>query len=352
METTLRVRVRMDDGPGSLARIAIRLADLRCNILGLTVLPVPGGVLDEMVIRPAPGVTRAEVLDAIRAEGGTCAGVADADLHQLVDPPASALDAAAHAVGRPARHCDALRTVLTADLVTTVPSGEANPGRTEGGHRAVFPSGDGTAFVARRRWAPFVEQEIARGEALLRLLGAVRRDITGPSVVTCADGATVVLRTGVPADADAVAALHARCSANTLFNRYHTGVRTIPRRWLHRLLVPPRGRSLLAVCGRDVVALGQLIPAGDGSAEVSLLVEDRWQRNGLGTAVLARVAELANADGHGELVALCLTGQDAVRRTAVRAGLAVGEPERDGSVARLRITLSAAPRTSPSPWSA
>lgn len=150
----------------------------------------------------------------------------------------------------------------------------------------------------------------------------VRDNLAGQIAVTCEDGATVVLRQGEPRDASAVADLHGRCSANTLYHRYHTGMRTVPRRWLHRLLLPPRGLSVLAVCGREVVALGQLIPLPEGdSAEVSLLVEDAWQGNGLGSALLNRLAVTARARGYRELSVLCLPGEDGVRRTASRAGL-------------------------------
>ena len=267
---TWRLRVRMADHPGMLARIAIRMADLECNILGLTVLPVPGGVLDEVVVRPATGLTKEQLVRAIRDEGCECSAVADADVHELVDTSAATLAAASRAVADPARYADVLREVLAADLVTVVPLAEANPGRTEGGHRAVFTVDSANALVARRRWAPFVQLELARAEALLGLLDAVRADVSRPAVATCDDGAAIVLRHGVPGDAEEVFALHERCSAETLFQRYHTGMRTVPRRWLHRLLVPPRGMSLLAVCGREVIGLGQLIPGTGEIAEISL----------------------------------------------------------------------------------
>jgi GNAT superfamily N-acetyltransferase len=319
---TWRLRVRMDDRPGTLARIAIRLADLECNILGLTVLAVPGGVLDEIVVRPATGLTRDHLVRAICEEGCECSGIVDADVRELVDASTATLSSATRAVNDPAQFAEVLREVLAADMVTVVPAGEANPARSEGGHRVVFPVDAVSALVARRRWAPFVQLELARATALLGLLGAVRANVSGPAAVTCSDGATVVLRQGLPGDADAVFALHDRCSMGTLFRRYHTGMRTVPRRWLHRLLVPPRGVSLLAVCGRDVVGLGQLIPvAGGESAEVSLLVEDSWQRKGLGTALMARLAVIAGARGHHELTAVCLPGHDAILRTALRAGL-------------------------------
>ena len=334
-----RVRIRMHDHPGTLARIAIRLADLECNILGLSVLPVPGGVLDEIVLRPATGLPRRHLVDAIRAEGCECTAIIDADVHELVDPSASTLLAARRAVDDPARLAEVLKDVLAADVVTFVPAAEANPARTESGHRAVFALADGSALVARRQWAPFVQLELTRAETLLSLLAAAARNAAGPVVLDRPDGAAIVLRKGVPGDADAVAELHRRCSMATLFRRYHTGVRTVPRRRLHRLLVPPRGTSVLAVFGREVIGLAQLIPMNSGGAEISLLVEDDWQRQGIGTALLARLAVLAEAQGITELSADCLTGDDILPRTAARAGLRTERGIEDG--ARLRMFLPA-----------
>jgi GNAT superfamily N-acetyltransferase len=330
----------MDDHPGTLARIAIRLADLECNILGLSVLPVPGGVLDEVVIRPPTGLTRRHLVQAIRDEGCECSGITDAEVRELVDASSAALTAAGRAVRAPDRACEVVRELLGADMVTTVPADEANPDRTEGGHRAVFALDGATSLIARRSWSPFVQLELARAAAMLDLLRAVRTNLAGPAVVTSADGASIVLRLGRPCDADALLALHERCSMTTLFQRYHTGMRTIPRRWLHRLLAPSPGESLLAVCGRDVIALGQLIPTGTGEAsEVSLLVEDAWQGKGVGTAVLSRLVDLAAARGQRKLLAVCLPGRTGMRRVAARAGLAVDEAE--GQAGTLRLTLPA-----------
>jgi len=340
---TWRLRIRMDDRPGMLARIAIRMADLECNILGLSVLPVPGGVLDEVVVRPATGLTQAQLIKAIEEEGCECSGITDADIRELVDASAANLASARRAVDDPARAADVLREVLAADLVTVVPLAEANVARTEGGHRAAFAVDGTTALVARRRWAPFVQLELARAETLLGLLDSVRANVSAP-VTTTADGAAIVLRLGLPGDADEVAALHERCSMGTLFQRYHTGMSKMPRRWLHRLLTPPRGQSLLAVCGREVVGIGQLVPGGGEIAEVSLLVEDAWQRKGIGTALMARLAAIAAAQGHDRLMAVALPGRDAIYRTALRAGLAAERPEEEGLL-RITIPASLTPRS-------
>lgn len=335
-EVTWRIRVRMADRPGTLARLAIRLADLGCNILGLSVIPVPGGVLDELVVRPPNGLTSADLVSALRDEGCDCSTVTDADVRDLADAATATLTSAARAINEPARWADVVRDVLAADVVTVVPVAEANPSRTEGGHRVALAVG-AHAVVIRRQWAPFTDVELARANALLALLAAAEANVTAPAAVSSDDGAAVVLRGGVPADAEAVAALHARCSMETLRLRYHTGMRTVPRRWLHRLLLPPRGISLLAVCGREVVGLGQLIPSDEpGTAEVSLLVEDQWQHNGLGTALLARLNVIAAMQGFDTVFAVCLPDEDRVLRAARRAGL---EPVTSMSGGQQRVTM-------------
>lgn len=192
------------------------------------------------------------------------------------------------------------------------------------------PSQSG-AVVLRRQWAPFTDVELARAHALLGLLTAAEANVAAPSVAMCDDGAAVVLRGGVPADADAVSQMHIRCSMETLAQRYHTGMRTVPRRWLHRLLLPPRGISVLGVCGKDVVALGQLIPSDVAdTAEISLLVEDAWQGNGLGTALLSRLNVIAASRGYRTIVAMCLPGETHVLRLARRAGLSATSADEDG----------------------
>jgi len=59
---TWRLRVELTDRPGTLARLATSLAGKGCNILALTVLPVPDGVIDgpdrQHTGRPAAGRTR------------------------------------------------------------------------------------------------------------------------------------------------------------------------------------------------------------------------------------------------------------------------------------------------------
>lgn len=354
---TWRLRVQLDDSPGALARVTIRLAERDCNVLALSVIPVPGGVIDELVVQVAPGLLPADLVEAIRAEGGRCVGITPADMRDLVDAPTAALRAAGNAVRNPGTVCDALRAVLAADSVVVLPEGSVDGAdqqtavgdagdRTADerpGHQARLLTRDGVVVVARRGWSPFTQVELARATAMIELLSDSGTPTPQPAALITADGMALVLRPGGVADEDAVSDLHTRCSMRTLFNRYHSGMRTLPRRWLHRLLSPPRGSTVVAQCADQVVAIGQLIRTSTpDTAEVSLLVEDAWQQRGVGTALLRQLADTARASGYRELVAWCLASETGLVRTAANAGLMTSLRREDGLL-RVSITPTPAP---------
>ncbi|AXX32993.1 hypothetical protein APASM_5628 [Actinosynnema pretiosum subsp. pretiosum] len=328
---TWRLRFELPDSPGALARVSIRLAARDCNVLALSAIPVPGGVVDELVVTTGPGVLPADLVEEIRAEGARAVGITRADVRDLVDAPAAALRAASAALTDPAALAEALRSVLGADWVRALPEPPEQDGNT-----AHLLSSDGVTVVARRAWTPFTEVELTRARALAELVGAT--GASAPTGTVTGDGMAVVIRTGLPSDEAAVAALHGRCSKRSLFARYHAGVSALPRRWLHRLLAPPRGTALVAQCADRVVAIGQLIRTSEPEvAEVSVLVEDEWQRRGIGAALLAQLARAARADGHRELVAWCLPEETGLRRAAERAGLVCSARREDGA---LRVSIA------------
>ncbi|RKT12103.1 acetyltransferase (GNAT) family protein [Streptomyces sp. 1114.5] len=124
-----------------------------------------------------------------------------------------------------------------------------------------------------------------------------------PSRLSLPDGTEVLLRPAGPADKTAALAMHARCSPAALRLRYHGPVRDADR-YLDHLLDPRHGRSLAVVApdGR-ILALGHLM-WDDGEAELAVLVEDGWQRRGLGVALLRRLSATARAAGIGTVYAL------------------------------------------------
>ncbi|WP_030239696.1 GNAT family N-acetyltransferase [Streptomyces sp. NRRL S-350] len=124
-----------------------------------------------------------------------------------------------------------------------------------------------------------------------------------PSRLSLPDGTELLLRAAGPADKAAALAMHGRCSPASLRLRYHGPVRDADRH-LDHLLDARHGRSL-AVESPDgrILALGHLM-WDDGEAELAVLVEDAWQRHGLGPALLRRLAAMAGAAGIGTVYAV------------------------------------------------
>ena len=154
-------------------------------------------------------------------------------------------------------------------------------------------------------------------------------------VVALRDGGEVVLRGARPQDAEPVAAMHLRCSLETTYGRYFTLLPRVSRRWQQALL--STDVALVAVLGRDVVALGNLAAGPGGDVELALLVEDAQQGRGLGTVLAAQLAATARLLGHRSVRLEILPGAPAAQRLVGRLGpVAV---RRSHSVVELEVRL-------------
>jgi GNAT superfamily N-acetyltransferase len=87
-----------------------------------------------------------------------------------------------------------------------------------------------------------------------------------------------------PADSQALLGLLARCSATALYRRFH-GV-TNGVFYAQQIVAAAESRdSYVAWIGKECVGLGNL-HVRDDTADIGVLVEDDWQRRGVGTALL------------------------------------------------------------------
>ena len=150
--------------------------------------------------------------------------------------------------------------------------------------------------------------------------------VRGPSPV---DGRPTV-RPGSVDDVELVVAMHDRCSANSLYRRYHAPSQRTTARLARRLLEPAGGWSVVAEAGGHVVGIGMVAGA---HAEVGLLVEDGWQDRGLGSFMLDALVKEAVRRDIAELTCMALPGNGAVARTIHRAGLRARATLVDGVVA-------------------
>ena len=137
-------------------------------------------------------------------------------------------------------------------------------------------------------------------------------------------GGHVWVRLARPEDADAVAAMHERCSERSRYQRYFSlsdwrGTR------LYRLAGGHRGATLVVMSeDGQIVGLGNVFPdptEGSGAAEVALIVEDDYQGRGVGTQLLNALLHFAVRLGFSEVVASVLAENKDMLALMERTGL-------------------------------
>lgn len=136
------------------------------------------------------------------------------------------------------------------------------------------------------------------------------------------DGTPLTVRGARPQDLPGVALMHGRCSAKSLLDRYRTGGRAPAIIVLDRQVRDPLSFVVTTENGR-VVALARVAPDGlhnFGSGELSVLVEDQWQRLGVGRAVLRHCAAAAALTGYRQLITYPGTTSGTVQRLMATIG--------------------------------
>ncbi|MEU7030777.1 GNAT family N-acetyltransferase [Streptomyces sp. NPDC046275] len=301
-----RLRTTVRDAPGSLAALCAVLARHGVDILTLQTHPLAVGTVDEFLLR-APAALEADVLTReITAAGGTDIWTERADAHDLVDVPTRVLGLATRTALDAAELPLALRRLLGRCTLRSVPAVSLS-GRPTGEQAPVegvleetsmrLRDPNGGTLVIERPYLPFTPTEFARARALVELDARLGPRLPrGRDVLTLPEGNDITVRRADQRDLAAARAMHDRCSDRTLALRYHGPVGDADR-YLDHLLSPRFGRTLaVQTASGRVVALGHLLWDGD-ETEVALLVEDEWQRRGIGSELLGRLVALAEEAG-------------------------------------------------------
>ncbi|WP_217169688.1 GNAT family N-acetyltransferase [Streptomyces sp. AC512_CC834] len=303
-----RMRTTVRDAPGSLAVLCAALAERRIDILSLQTHPLAEGTMDEFLLRAPGELSGAGLADVVTAAGGARTWTERADAHDLVDAPTRVLGLATRTALDAAELPLALRQLLGRCTIRSLPAGTGTgtgAGADTDATGAVPPEGvledtvlrlhapDGGVISVERAHLPFTPAEFARARALVELDARLGPRIPhGLDVLTLPEGSDITIRRADTRDVPAAKAMHERCSARTLGMRYHGPVGDADR-YLNHLLSPRFGRTLAAqtASGR-IVGLGHLLWDGD-ETEVALLVEDAWQRRGIGGELLGRLVAMA-----------------------------------------------------------
>ncbi|MGW6570212.1 GNAT family N-acetyltransferase [Streptomyces sp. NPDC054975] len=303
VETTLwRMRTTVRDTPGSLAALCTALARNGVDILTLQTHPLAEGTVDEFLLRAPAGLQAGELTREIAAAGGRNTWTERADAHDLVDTPTRLLGLATRTALDAAELPLALRQLLGRCRIHSLPAVSLS-GRPTGETAPVegvleetvmrLRDPNGGVLTIERPHLPFTPTEFARARALVELDARLGPRIPrSQDVLTLPEGNEITVRRADQRDLVAARAMHDRCSPRTLALRYHGPVGDADR-YLDHLLSPRFGRTLaVQTASGRLVALGHLLWDGD-ETEVALMVEDDWQRRGIGAELLGRLVAMA-----------------------------------------------------------
>ncbi|MER6776587.1 MULTISPECIES: GNAT family N-acetyltransferase [unclassified Streptomyces] len=357
-----RMRTTVRDEPGSLAAICNALARHEVDILTLQTHPLPeGGTVDEFLLRAPQRLAAADLSRAIAGSGGRSTWIERADAHDLVDTPTRVLGLATRTALDAAELPLALRQLLGRCTIHSIPattlSGRPNAGAdapVEGVLEATVmrlrdPSGG--AITVERPYLPFTPTEFARARALVELDARLGPRVPrSQDVLTLPEGNEITVRRADGSDLAAARAMHDRCSERTLGLRYHGPVADADR-YLGHLLSPRFGRTLAATTASGkLVALGHLLWDGD-ETEVALLIEDDWQRRGIGSELLGRLIAMAVETGCNSVYAVTQAANTGMVAAMRGLGLPLDYQIEDGTLV-ITARLDAKPVASRSPYEA
>ncbi|MET8550624.1 GNAT family N-acetyltransferase [Micromonospora zamorensis] len=342
--TLWRIRATVDDRPGYLSVLTASLALRGVNILTVQVQPTEQGAVDDFLVDAPDALDEAGLIAAVERGRGRDCWVARSEARGLADQPTRVLGLANRLVRDPDATGSALRTLLGADSVSWRP---ASTGVERGitGATMLLADPAGGSFSLRRVAPAFTPAEYARAQALVELAATVVRRATEQITLVLPDGAEVAVRPACADDLSGVVELHEACSPRSRHRRYLGGAALPQPARLRRLLEPSRGLTLVATAtGADgaaesVVALANLLGEGD-EAEVALLVRDDWQRRGLGSSLLRRLAQHADRAGYAALVLHVQADNAPMLRTLRRLNRS-SSAERDGTLLTLTVPLAA-----------
>ncbi|MFZ0141347.1 MAG: GNAT family N-acetyltransferase [Aeromicrobium sp.] len=324
-----RIRTTLPDRPGSLAGITSACGERGIDIIRMQVFPTTPFVTDEFVVEAPDAAGDLEIAALFESAGGSDVAVTRAGEESLDDPLLRYLAGVEQILEEGRNVEDVLHELLDVAPPDVV---------DYSGHDVLQLTRRNGTRLRISRAVPFTSAERARAQALLSLVGDAGADL--PLIAPTSQHAVPLVRAAAIADIDAVAALHERCSIDTLYTRYQAPLpMPMTTRMARRLVSPKDGLALVVQMGLDVVGHGVL----ESSAEIwtfQLLIEDAWQGRGLGTILVKQAAGRAKALGAQRLTFVSAGSNDRMLRAVGAAGF-VARVERREEAVHITVPLSA-----------
>ena len=142
-------------------------------------------------------------------------------------------------------------------------------------------------------------------------------------------------------DAAALTQLYGRLSPETAYQRFFTVMRRLPPDWARILAHVDHDRNAAVVAaGSDAGLVGVArygTPPGADEAEIAVVVEDGWQRKGLGTILLSALLEHGRSRGISRFLAHVLADNQRMLHLIGRLGT-LTERSLDQGIVTVRFT--------------
>jgi GNAT superfamily N-acetyltransferase len=180
-------------------------------------------------------------------------------------------------------------------------------------------------------------------------MSTLNMSAAGLAAAELAAGPAVRVRRAAERDRTAIAAMFARCTGETRYRRFQGHVSVLPQRYLTEALSgSPVHFALVAIAdggsdGGSVVALASCRTESPGVAELGVLVEDAWQRLGIGGLLLTEIAGYASRTALTTLKAQILAEQSWIIGVLRRYGPCETARVRDVLDVTLSIDAGAGP---------
>jgi len=353
-----RMRTTVKDAPGSLAALCTALAQRQVDIMSLQTHPLAEGTVDEFLLRAPAELAASEITRAVSLAGGAGTWIERADAHDLVDAPTRVLGLATRTALDAAELPLALRQLLGRCTIRSLPANSPGSGRAEEGAPVEgaledtvmrLRAPEGGVITVERPYLPFTPTEFARARALVELDARLGPRIPrSQDMLTLPEGNAITVRRADASDIGAAKAMHERCSSRTLSMRYHGPIGDADR-YLNHLLSPRFGRTLaVQTASGRIVGLGHLLWDGD-ETEIALLIEDDWQRRGIGSELLGRLVTMAVEAGCESVYAVTQASNTGMVAAMRGLGLPLNYQIEEGTLV-MTARLDATPVTSRLPY--
>ncbi|MCE5254233.1 MAG: GNAT family N-acetyltransferase [Actinomycetia bacterium] len=144
------------------------------------------------------------------------------------------------------------------------------------------------------------------------------------------DGTLITFRAMNPTDEPATRDLFYSLSQETVYYRYMSHMKRIPRKQLQNFVYVDHRNEVAIVGtvpeahGEEIIAIGRYyLDPKTNRAEVAFVVRDDWQRRGIGTFIMKHLANIAKRNGIAGFTAEVLRDNKAMQAVINKSGLKV-----------------------------